>query len=58
MGYSRKKQGRGVGGALGVGDKEFPGVLKRENIEIPGVNLKFPGVFKKNSYGISIGLGF
>ena len=40
---------------------EFPVVLKKEHVEIPEVNWKkgeFPGVLKKNSCGISIGLGF
>ena len=32
MGYSRKKLNRGVE------DMEFPRVLKKENVEIPGVN--------------------
>ena len=29
---------------------EFPGVLKKEHVEIPGINLKIGGVF--------MGLGF
>ena len=32
MTYSRKKTNRGVE------DMEFPGVLKKEHVEIPGVN--------------------
>ena len=40
---------------------EFPVVLKKELVKIPGVNKKeveFPGVFKKNSCRISMGLVF
>ena len=53
MGYCIKNRRSRVEGGLGVGDKEFPGVLKKENTEIPGVNLKFPGVFKKNSWNLN-----
>ena len=46
----------------GVEDMEFPGVLKKEHVDIPGVNKKeveSPGVFKKNSCGgIFMGLLF
>ena len=43
-----------------VEDIEFPGVLKKEHVEIPGANkiVEFPGVFKKKSCGIAMGLGF
>ena len=34
MGYTRKKQ-TGV-----VEDMEFPGVLKKENVKVPGINYK------------------
>ena len=34
MGYSRKNLNRAVE------EMEFPGVLKKENVEIPGVNFK------------------
>ena len=57
MGYSKKNPNRGGGeGAWGqadggrVEDMEFPMVLKKENVEIPGVNLKeveFPRLFKE-----------
>ena len=52
----KPKQGRGGGGGVGAADggrfedMEFPRVLKKENMEIPGVNLKeveFPRVFKE-----------
>ena len=36
MGYSRKNPNKGGGG--GVEDMEFPWVLKKEHLEIPGVN--------------------
>ena len=50
-----------MGGEAGDEDMEFPGVLKKEHVKIPGVNLKrleFPGVIKKKSCRISMGLGF
>ena len=60
MDYSKKNPNRGGGGEGGGGveaadggrfeDMEFPRVLKKENMEIPGVNLnevEFPRVFKE-----------
>ena len=49
--YSRKNQ------TGGVEDMEFPGVLKTFLGSIKK-EVKFPGVLKKNSSGISMGLGF
>ena len=52
--YSRKKQ---LGG---VQDIEFPGVKNRMwkfQVSIKK-EVEFPGVFKKTSCGISMGLGF
>ena len=59
LGYSRKKLNRGGGWVLWTWN--FPGVLKKEHVEIPGSNkkeLEFPAVIKKKSCGISICLGF
>ena len=40
MNHSRKKQNRRRGGGGGgVEDMEFPHVLKKEHVEIPGVNF-------------------
>ena len=50
-----------VKGRAGRGDMEFPGVLKKEHVEIPGQlkkEVEFPGVFIKKLCGISKGLGF
>ena len=50
-----------VEGRAGRGDMEFPGVLKKEHVEIPGQlkkEVEFPGVFIKKLCGISKGLGF
>ena len=38
MGYSWKKKKKKKKQAGGVEDMEFPGFLKKENVEIPGVN--------------------
>ena len=54
---NKSKQG---GGGGGVEDREFPGVLKRM-WKLQGSikkEAKFPGVFKKNSCGISLGPDF
>ena len=54
MGYSRKTT-QGGGGATGVEDMDFPGVLKKQKVEFPGVNFKnveFPALIKKKSCGI------
>ena len=54
MGYSRKIQ---TGG--GVEDMEFPGIPIDERIHGSiKKEVKFPVVFKKNSCGSSMGLGF
>ena len=45
MGYSRKKPKQG---GEGVDDIEFPGVLKKEHVEIPGVYQKKGGIFKED----------
>ena len=41
-------------------DKEFSGLLKKQNVEIPGVNkqVEFPRMIQKYLCGISMGLGF
>ena len=55
MVYSRKNSNRAVE------DIEFPKILKKKNVEFPGVNKKeveFPGVIKKKSCEISKDLGF
>ena len=47
-----------IGGIEGM---YFPEVLKKEHVKIPGIDQKkveFPGVLKKISYRISMGLGF
>ena len=43
--------------AGGCEDIEFPEVLKKDHVEIPGSikkEVEFPGLFKNNSYGISM----
>ena len=40
FGYSKKNPNR----ERGVEDMEFPGVLKKEHVEIPGVNSKGSGI--------------
>ena len=40
---------------------EFPGILKKEHVKIPGSikkEVEFLGMLKKNSCGISMALGF
>ena len=50
-----EKPHREGGGATGVEDMDFPGVLKKQQVEFPGVNFKnveFPALIKKKSCGI------
>ena len=42
----------------GVEDKEFPGFLKKQHVEFPGVNEKWSGISKGDQEKISRGLGF
>ena len=40
---------------MGVEDMDFPGVLKKQQVEFPGVkfkNVEFPALIKKKSCGI------
>ena len=63
MEYSRKNPILRGGRGWGAEDKEFPGVLKKEHVEIPEVNSKRSWISSSDREkimpsGISIGLGF